>query len=277
MVLSASNTYSGLTIISSGLTLTLTNNGSISHSSLIFFGGADPASVHINASGRADKTLTLTGGQTLSGIGRIDGNLAVAPGAILSPAGTNTTLGIVAGADVIGTISATNAIILNGTTVIELNGSGMNDVVQSTGSGITYGGSLNLTNISNLPLVAGNSFQIFRANNYLGSFADIIPATPGAGLVWDTTQLTSGKLNVAIASPQPVVNNIIMSGNNLIFSGTNGVTNGGFSVLTSTNVAIPLIDWEVLLTNNFSSDGTFHVTNAISPDAPQRFYRIQLH
>jgi autotransporter-associated beta strand protein len=276
LVFSASNTYSGPTIIGSGLTLALTGNGSIANSSLIFFGGNDPTSVRLDASGRPDKTLTLTSGQTLSGIGRINGKLNVSAGATLSPAGTNTTLGVTTGASSTGTISATNTIVLNGTTVIKLNGSGTNDGVQSTGAGITYGGTLNLVNVSASPLVAGDSFQIFNAISYGGSFTNIIPTTPGAGLIWDTNQLINGKLNVVAAPAQPVVNEIILLGSNLVFSGTNGVAGGSFKVLTSTNVAAPLTGWTALATNTFDVNGVFHVTNTILPGTPQKFYRIQL-
>jgi len=276
LVFSASNTYSGPTIIGGGLTLALTGNGAITKSSLIFFGGSDPTSVHLDVGDRPDKTLTLTSGQTLAGIGRINGRLTVAAGATLSPAGTNATLGITTGANATGIISATNAIVLNGTTIIKLNGPATNDAVQSTSSSITYGGTLNLVNISGSPLAAGNTFQIFNATSYSGSFANITPASPGAGLVWDTTQLNTGKLKVAAAPPQPVVNSVSLSGNNLIFTGTNGVASGSYVVLTSTNVATPLVNWVPLATNTFDTNGGFHVTNTIGPGNPQQFYRLHL-
>src|SRR5882724_6641594 len=274
-VFTASNTYSGPTVIGGGLTLGLIGNGSISHSSPIFFGGSNSTNVAVDVSSRPDKTLTLASGQTLSGIGRINGSLVVSAGATLSPAGTNTTLGITSGTNSTGTISATNAVVLNGATIIKLNGSGTNDVVQSTGAGVTYGGTLNLVNISSVPLAASNSFQIFNATSYSGSFTNIIPATPGAGLAWDTTQVNSGKLKVAAAS-QPVINSIAISGSNLIFSGTNGVANGNYVVLASTNLATPSINWTALFTNTFGTNGVFRATNAISPGNPQQFYRIQL-
>jgi hypothetical protein len=254
----------------------LIGNGSISHSSLIFFGGSSSTNVAVDVSGRPDKTLTLASGQSLAGIGRINGNLAVTAGATLSPAGTNTTLGITAGANATGTITATNAIVLNGTTVIKLNGSGVNDVVQSTGAGITYGGTLNLVNISGAPLAVSNSFQIFSAASYSGSVANITPATPGAGLAWDTTQLHSGKLKVVAAPSQPVINSVTVSGSSFIFSGTNGRANSNYVVLTSSDVAVPLINWTVLLTNTFDTNGAFHATNTISAGNPQQFYCIQL-
>jgi len=276
LVFSASNTYSGPTVIGTNMTLALTGNGSISQSLLIFFGGNNSSSTRMDVSGRPDKTLTLASGQTLAGIGRINGGLVVSAGATLAPAGTNTTLGITSGANTTGTISATNAIVLNGTATIKLNGSGTNDVIQSAGAGITYGGTLNLVNISATPLAAGNSFQIFNANSYAGSFTNMTPVTPETGLAWDTTQLDSGKLKVVAAPSQPIINGVTLSGSSLIFSGTNGMANSNYVVLASTNLAATLINWTVLFTNTFDANGIFHVTNTISPGNPQQFYRIQL-
>ncbi len=276
VVFTASNSYIGPTIIGGGLKLVLAGNGAISKSSLIFFGGNDSSSVHLDAGGRSDKMLTLTSGQTLAGIGRINGSLNVAADAMLSPAGTNTALGITTGSNATGVISATNSIVLNGTTLIKLNGSGVNDVVQSIGAGISFGGTLNLVNISGASLAAGDSFQIFNANSYTGSFTNITPAIPAPGLMWDTTQLSSGKLKVIAMPSQPVVNNINVLGNSLIFSGTNGPANGSYVVLTSTNAAAPLIYWTALLTNNFDAGGSFSVTNPIAPGTLQLFYRLEV-
>src|SRR6185295_14022995 len=102
--------------IGNGLKLVLSGNGSISQSSLIFFGGTDANSARLDVSGRPDKTLTLASGQTLAGIGAVAGNLAVSANATLSPAGTNTSLGITTGATPTGSISATNDVVLLGTT-----------------------------------------------------------------------------------------------------------------------------------------------------------------
>jgi len=273
LVFSASNTYAGPTIIGDGPQVSLTGNGSISHSSLIFFGGNNSTSVHVDASGRTDKTLTLASGQTLAGIGTVNGSLIVGSSATLSPAGTNTTIGITTGTNATGIITATNTITLNGTTVIKLNGSGVNDEVQA-GAGITYGGTLNLVNISGAPLAVGNSFQIFSGASYTGSFANIVPATPSVGLAWDTSQLNSGFLNVV--KSQPVISTINSTGGNLIFSGTGGTANGSYSVLTATNLTTPLANWTALVTNSFDGTGGFSVTNAIDSTVSQRFYRLKL-
>jgi hypothetical protein len=268
--LQASNTYSGPTVIGGGLTLGLTNNGSISHSSLIWLGGAT-----IDVSGRPDNTLALTSGQTLGGIGTISGKLIVPLGATISPAGTNVTLGLTEGSSSTGTITAGNNVTLSGSTTLKLNGSGVNDQIVSGGN-ITYGGTLNLVNISGAPYAVGNSFQIFSAASYTVGSYSITPTTPGTGLAWDTSQLNIGFLNVVSAPSQPVISSTKASGGNLVFSGTGGTTNGTYYVLTSTNLATPLTNWMVLFTNQFDASGNFSVTNAISPTVPKQFYLIKL-
>jgi autotransporter-associated beta strand protein len=277
MILSASNTYSGPTVIgSSGNTpeVALIGNGSISHSSPIFFGGNSPTVAHIDVSGRSDETLTLADGQTLAGIGGINGSLVVSTGAIISPAGTNTTIGITTGSNSVGELTASDNITLDGATIIKLNGL-TNDVI-SAAAGLTYGGTLNLVNISVTPLAAGNTFQVFNAVTYSGSFAGITPATPGAGLVWDTSHLNSGIIGViAPGSTGPVIGGTRLSGGNLILSGTGGTANGTYYVLTTTNLTTPLADWVPLVTNTYDASGDFAFTNAVNPGLPQQFYLIK--
>jgi hypothetical protein len=274
LVLSASNTYTGPTVIGDGPQVALTGNGSISHSSLIFFGGSDTNSTHIDVSGRTDQTFTLANGQTLAGLGSVNGSLVVAAGATLSPAGTNTTIGITTGANPVGAIAAANGVTLAGTTVIKLNGSGSNDAILAGGN-IAYGGTLSLVNISGVPLAAGNSFQIFSAASYSGLFASINPTTPGPGLAWDLTQLSSGIIAVMSAPSQPVVSSQAISGGNFIISGTNGFAGRNYVVLTSTNITLPLTSWTPIATNAFENTGAFHATNAINPALHRGFYLIQ--
>lgn len=274
IVLSASNTYTGPTIIGSGgnsPAVALTGLGSISRSSLIFFGGTDISMVHVDVTGRADQTLTLANGQTLAGIGAINGGLVVSPGATVSPGGTNTTIGITTGSNPVGTISANNDITLAGTTIVKLNGNGVNDVIQSAGT-IRYGGTLNLVNTSGSPMSAGESFQIFSAAALSGSFASITPAVPGPGLAWDTTQLSSGIIGVITS---PVISSTEVSGGHLILSGTGGAPNGNYVVLWTTNVAAPTINWVPIATNAYDSSGNFNWTNTLIPGIQQSFFRIK--
>jgi hypothetical protein len=208
----------------------------------------------------------------LNGIGAVNGNLVVSPGATIEPAGTNSQLGVTSSTT--GTLGATTNVTLNGTTIIKLNGSGNNDTVQAGGN-ITYGGTLNLVNISGSPLAVGNSFQIFSAATYAGSFASITPSTPGAGLAWNTSQLSSGIISVVVGVSGPEIGSTHISNGNFIFSGTGGTNNGTYYVLTSTNLLTPLSGWTSIATNAFTGTGGFSVTNPLSANNHQRFYIIK--
>ena len=274
MQFSASNTYAGPTIIgSSGNSpiVALTGKGSISHSSLIFFGGNSPSTGHIDVSGRSDDTLTLASGQTLEGVGEINGNLAVSGGAIVSPGGTNDTIGITTGSNPVGTIIASGNVVLGGSTIIKLDGT-TNDVVDAA-TNITYGGTLNLANISGSPLTGGSTFQIFNAAHYAGSFTSIVPATPGAGLSWDTSHLVSnGTLGVISGAASPLIQSVAVSSGNIVFSGYGGVPGANYVVYSQTNLANT--NWIPVVTNSFDGSGNFNVSTAFNVNAHQMFYRI---
>ena len=216
-------------------------------------------------SGRADKTLTLTAGQTLNGAGTVNGSLLVPPGAMLAPGGATT-----------GTLTVTNGISLNGTTLMKLNGSGNSDALQA-GGGVTYGGTLALTNISGGPFAAGNLFHLFTATSYAGTFTKITPAIPALNLAWNTNALAGGLLTVvAQPTPTPQIVAMIGSGNSMVFSGTNGVPGWPYHVLTTTNLASPLATWSPVATNVFDAGGNFTFTNAINSTPTQTFYLLQL-
>ena len=273
MIFEAANTFTGPTVIGSGLTLALAGNGSISQSSLVFFGGNSPDNVSLDVSARSDGTFTLAGGQTLGGIGAIHGKLMVQSGATIAPGGTNILLNLTNGASATGTLTTSGNITFNGASFLKLNGSGTSDEIAST-TAITYGGVLSVANISGSPLASGNSFQLFSAPVYNGAFDSITPATPGPGLAWDTAQLSSGRLAVVTA---PVVTAVSFSGTNFIFAGTNGPLRGNYVVLSSTNLLVPLNHWPVLMTDAFDANGNFHVTNVMSPGVNQRFYSVRPH
>jgi hypothetical protein len=260
LVFAAANTYQGITDIRSGLVLALTGNGSIAGSTNISLA----SSAVLDVSGRTDQTLTLVSGQTLQGNGTVNGNLSEGAGATVSPGGANT----------IGTLTVTNAITLSGTTSMELNKtSSTRDQLNCTGS-ITYGGTLNVVNLSGT-LAAGDSFKLFNAGSYSGSFSTITPS-PGAGLAWDASSLNSGTLKVVASATQPTIGKITVSNGSVVISGNNNTGPGGtYHILTATNVATPLTNWVVLTNGTFDGSGNFSTTNALGSSARQ-FYILQV-
>jgi len=239
-------------------------------------------------------TLTLTGANAYTGITTVsNGTLLVAGSlagdATVAAAGTLAGTGIVAGqvtvsgtlapgsAAVIGTLTVSSNVILNaaGTNVMKLNKTAATSDLLVVSNELVYGGTLSLNNLSGT-LVASNTFQLFSAGTYSGAFANIVPATPEIGLAWNTNTLTTdGTLRmVSTVVPIPRIVSFHLTGSSLSISGTNGTASGGYTLLTSTNVAKPLSQWTVLATTNFDGSGNFSFTTNINTSLPQQFYII---
>ena len=76
------------------------------------------------------------------------------------------------------------------------------DFPKLTGAaGITYGGTLTVNNLGGT-LAAGDSFKVFNAASYTGTFSQVTPV-PGPGLAWDTTGLNTGTIKVVASGPAP--------------------------------------------------------------------------
>jgi len=286
LTLTATNTYTGDTLVTAG-TLALAANGSFSNSLTINIS----ADAVLDASGRADGRLTVAASQTLAGNGAVKGNVTIAAGCgprarfaargcLIAGGGdggdddTNQTPDV----DVIGTLTFSNNVTLSGgsLTVMDLNQSpATNDMVQ-VASALTYGGTLSL-NINDT-FDATDSFKLFAAGSYSGVFTNIVPATPGVGLAWNTNTLaTDGTLRiVAVAPPAPpVIAGVILTGGNMIVSGSNGLAGSNFYVLTSTNLSLSLSNWNRAATGAFDINGNFRFTND-SGVLPQQYYILQL-
>jgi fibronectin-binding autotransporter adhesin len=165
LTLGGSNAYTGNTTVSAG---TLLVNGSINGS-----------------------TLTVISLATLGGTGVINGPVTVLAGGILAPGAS------------IGTFTINNSLALSGNTIMEINKTSAvltSDRVTGV-STLTYGGTLTIT-ATGSPLAENDTFDLFDATTFAGSFANInLPALPSC-LVWDTSQLTvNGTIRVG---PCPV-------------------------------------------------------------------------
>jgi hypothetical protein len=82
-------------------------------------------------------------------------------------------------------------------------------------------------------------------------------------------------LVVSAAAP-PVITALNVSGADLVLSASNGVAGGTYSVLTSTNIAVPFSQWTPVTTNILVSSGNFSVPipNAAGAAAPSPQYFI---
>ena len=149
-----------------------------------------------------------------------------------------------------------------------------NDTVNVAGT-LTFGGTLILANVGG-DLQANDSFTLFRAAGFSDAFSVVLLPPLQPGLAWNTNQLnTAGILSVVGTAP-PVFGSATLSGGGLVLSGSNGTPNASYFVLTSTNVALPMINWTRAATNQFAADGTFVFTNPVPPGFPVLFHRLQL-
>jgi len=265
MVLTGNNTYTGDTVINVGA-LRVGGNATILSSNIIINAGAT-----LTATGRVDATFTLNANQTLSGNGVINGQLVTLAGSTLSP-----------GSNGIGGLTVSNAVTLGGTNSFDLDQDNKTNDVLNVNAGITYGGTLNLTTLTSA-LTNGATFKLFKALSYGGSFANIVPATPGAGQTWNTGALaTSGTISVVGSAAGPTTNasitRVTAVGTNLVVHGTNNnVPNTSFHyvVLTSTNLTLPLSSWTAVATNSFNTNGTFDYTNPVVTTSPRLFIDVK--
>jgi hypothetical protein len=70
----------------------------------------------------------------------------------------------------------------------------------------------------------------------------------------------------------------LSSGTNVVLNATNGYIGGTYYILTSTNLAAPLAQWQTVLTNILPATGNFSLTtsNGFSKTTPKRFYILQV-
>jgi uncharacterized repeat protein (TIGR03803 family) len=120
--------------------------------------------------------------------------------------------------------------------------------------------------------------------NFAGDFTD--GGNPNAGLVlagctfYGTTAIggTWGNGTVFSLVLPPGIANFSMAGSTLVFDATNAVANCAYTLLTATNLALPLAQWTPVATNVPSRAGPFTISlsNAFDASRVQQFYTLQV-
>jgi autotransporter-associated beta strand protein len=143
--------------------------------------------------GLAAAQVVVQGG-TLMGDGTISDSVDIQSGGTLSPGLS------------IGKLTINNNLSLGGNTVMEISKAGATlsaDLV-AVASSLTYGGTLTVV-ATGSPLAEGDTFNLFDAGSFGGSFATVnlptLPTTP-AGLFWDVSQLAVDG-TILVSRPRP--------------------------------------------------------------------------
>jgi hypothetical protein len=85
--------------------------------------------------------------------------------------------------------------------------------------------------------------------------------------------LQGSNLTVAKA---PLLGSTHISGGNLILTGTGGTPDSGYSVLTTTNLSIPLADWTVSSTGVLDANGAFSNSIPVTSAQAGHFFTVKI-
>jgi autotransporter-associated beta strand protein len=228
------NTYAGPTTVSNG---TLLVTGSL--------GGTG--------------NVTVCNGGTLGGNGIIDGPVMVQPGGTLIP-----------GIGEHGALTINNSLILQGTAIFYIDKTG--HVAASTAvvglTTVIYGGTLVVNNITSdgTPLGIGDTFNLFSAGVYAGSFSQTtLPSLP-PGLAWLNNLSLNGSISVVgnTNTGCTITNVIGTSPTGFYYLGDPGLT-----APTSLAVLFPnpggSLDWDQVFIDDCSGTNACYTFDSGSP------------
>ena len=226
---------------------TIVNNGALVVNGSLLGGGA----------------VIVAAGGTLCGTGAITGPVTVQAGACMDDDGGVLIWELSDGRS----LTISNTLTLAGTAVMGIDkAGGTNNQVRGITT-LTYGGTLVVTNYAGT-LAAGDSFKLFDASNYVGSFATISPATPGIGIWWDASYLpVDGTLRVATAPTNTTRVAIQAGAFSITFQSQPGYT---YDIEYKNSLTDP--SWNVLLSVVASTELTTVWDSPLQQSC--RFYRV---
>lgn len=249
----------------------------------------------LSVSSNLNLGVTYTGGTAATGTLNVDGGTVIASNIVcggvsainLSASGNGGALNVSGALGAVG--APLGSLNLNGNTVLKLPA---NSSAAAVVNNLTIDGQSNTTNVLNISSVAAITppaelpvIQYTTLGNNGGTFNLGLGSLPAHYSGYFTNDTVHSAIAVVITSAPAVapstnaeITAVSLSGTNLIVQGTNNnVPNTSFHyvVLTSTNLALPLSDWTVVVTNTFNSAGTFDYTNPIVPGSPRQFIDVQ--
>jgi hypothetical protein len=134
-----------------------------------------------------------------------------------------------------------------------------------------------------ITLVAGTPYYLELDNCYVNASAQCaainykLAGQPdpvsGSGSLFGGSNISANVPDLALPAPTPVITAIALaaSGSKVIIHANNGLLNARCNVLTSTN----LTQWTTSSFGWFDLNGNCSITNAVAPNAPAMFYRLQ--
>ncbi len=102
--------------------------------------------------------------------------------------------------------------------------------------------------------------------------ANFLYGTPGDTLA-DVGTFTFTGYTVPLTTP--VISQFAAAGGNLVLQATNGLAGSGYTLLSTTNLALPTSAWTTTATGSFDGNGVSSNSITINPNEPARFFRLQ--
>lgn len=266
---SVSNYMSGLTaanIVTNGATIDSgTNVINIAQPLLDGTGGGGltklgAGTLYLNGANTYTGSTMINAG-ALGGLGTIAGPVTVASGGTLA-AGNNN----------MGTLTINNALTFQSGSsaffrISNDNSSTNNDKVSGLTS-VAYNGTLVVSNSGTGSLAVGSVFKLFNsAVAGSGNFTSVTVLPAGSG----TFNPATGELTIT-SSAGLSVNRPVISNGNLVLTGT-GSPGSSYTLLSTTNIALPLSEWTTNATGTFDNSGTS--SNAIPLSTTNRYFLLR--
>ncbi len=269
LVINRDGTLNYAGVISGPGTLTNSGPGIVNLTGVSIYTGTTTVSggtLRINSPGSltASSSVTVKSGATLGGTGTI-----------LSPV---TVEGTLAPGASVGTLTVSNTVALQGSTVMEVirtNGIATGDKLTGV-STLNYGGNLLVNNIGVSSLHSGDSFTLFSATTIVPGFTTVVLPPLLPGLTWNNNLDAAGTISISGTAIPPQFGASSLAGDTLTLGGSGGLAGATYYVLTSTDIGLPVASWTALATNVFDVSGNFSFQETVDPNQPQQFYMITI-
>ena len=134
------------------------------------------------------------------------------------------------------------------------------------------------TNLSFSFALPASFVNDLRAGGEVSFYLTAIDASIGFTFDSRTFVIPAQQPALAVSAvPQPGISELQISGTDVTLILTNGAGGSTYFVLSSTNLGLPVGQWQVVATNELAANGEFSVTitNVVSPVATQQFFGVR--
>ncbi|HMP81885.1 MAG TPA: hypothetical protein PKA41_04175 [Verrucomicrobiota bacterium] len=170
-------------------------------------------------------------------------------------------------------IIRTNVLLNSGSFVVEPDGAvDMNLSAKVTATNFVYGGVLTAISTGGAPS-PGESFELFDAPAYSGTFTAVNLPFLGSGHYWVNTLKANGSVSVSLSSEPTFTSITRVSGSSVKMEFT-AAAGQGYAVLATTNLSLPLFSWTMLGNATQTSPGQYQFIDTTVANLPFRYYRL---